>query len=126
VQIIRGLLEETLSTGGATGGPLVRDPLLSTKLYVPSVKPGLVTRRRLTARLNQGAKGRLTLISALAGFGKTTLLGDWRLQNDLPIAWVTLDKGDNDLGRFLAYLVAALGSLRAGFGEDVLDPLSCR
>ena len=99
------------------------DPLLATKLYVPSIKPSLVTRRRLTERLNEGVKGKLTLLSAPAGFGKTTLLGEWRLQNDLPVAWISLDDGDNDLGLFLAYLVAALSSLPAGVEEDVLKPL---
>lgn len=97
--------------------------MLTTKLYVPFVKPNLVTRRRLIERLNEGSRGKLTLVSAPAGFGKTTLLGEWSLQGELPIAWVSLDEGDNDLGRFLAYLVAALGSLWTGVGKDALEPL---
>jgi LuxR family maltose regulon positive regulatory protein len=116
-------LDKTVSAGRALGGTSLKDPLLTTKLYVPTVKPNHVERRRLTELLNGGAKGRLTLISAPAGFGKTTLLSEWSLQSELPIAWVSLDEGDNNLGRFLAYLVAALGTLREGFGEGILDPL---
>ena len=116
-------MDKTVSAGGALGGTSLKDPLLTTKLYVPTVKPNLVERRRLTELLNGGAKGRLTLISAPAVFGKTTLLSEWSLQSELPTAWVSLDEGDNNLGRFLVYLVAALGTLREGFGEGILDPL---
>jgi LuxR family maltose regulon positive regulatory protein len=112
-----------LPTGSASGDTLLKDQLLTTKLYAPLVKPNLVPRRRLTERLNEGVKGRLTLISAPAGFGKTTLLSEWSLQNDLPTAWVSLDEGDNNLGRFLSYVVAALSNLRRGVAEGVLDPL---
>lgn len=114
-------MEERIST--ASSGKSLGDQLITTKLYVPSLKPNLVMRRRLTERLNQGVKGRLALISAPAGFGKTTLLAEWSLQSTLPLAWVSLDEGDNDLGRFLAYLVAALEDMRNGVGEDVLEPL---
>ena len=116
-------MDERISTEGTSSGTSLGDQLLTTKLYVPLVKPNLVTRRRLTERLNEGAKGKLTLVSAPAGFGKTTLLGEWSLQSEVPIAWVSLDNGDNDLGRFLAYLVAALSSLRPDTAEDVLEPL---
>jgi LuxR family maltose regulon positive regulatory protein len=116
-------LDKTVSAGRALSGTSLKDPLLTTKLYVPTVKPTLVERRRLTELLNGGARGRLTLISAPAGFGKTTLLSEWSLQSELPTAWVSLDEGDNNLGRFLAYLVAALRTLREDFGEGVLDPL---
>ena len=116
-------MEKRISTASASSGTLLGDQLITTKFYVPSLKAELVARRRLTERLNQGIKGRLTLISAPAGFGKTTLLGEWSLQSELPIAWVSLDDGDNDLGRFLTYLVAALGNIRTGVGQDVLEPL---
>ena len=116
-------MEKRISTASASSGTLLGDQLITTKFYVPSLKAELVARRRLTERLNQGVKGRLTLISAPAGFGKTTLLGEWSLQSELPIAWVSLDDGDNDLGRFLTYLVAALGNIRTGVGQDVLEPL---
>jgi LuxR family maltose regulon positive regulatory protein len=116
-------VEERISTEDTPSGTSLGDQLLTTKLYAPFVKPNLVTRRRLTERLDEGAKGNLTLISAPAGFGKTTLLGEWILQSESPIAWVSLDEGDNDLGRFLAYAVAALDSLQPGVAEDVLEPL---
>jgi LuxR family maltose regulon positive regulatory protein len=95
--------------------------LLKTKLYIPPVRPGLVSRPRLIERLDEGLRigFKLTLVSAPAGFGKTTLLSEWiagRTQ-DIRIAWLTLDKGDGDLSRFLAYLVAAIQSVDAELGE---------
>lgn len=106
-------------------------PLLQTKLYAPRVRPGLVSRPRLIARLNAGLRRKLTLISAPAGFGKTTLLSEWTqaLTGNTPIrtalgaasplgvvAWLSLDENDNDPTRFLAYLVAALQTVRADLG----------
>jgi LuxR family maltose regulon positive regulatory protein len=82
--------------------------LLQTKLCVPSVRPGLVSRPRLIERLNAGLHRKLTLISAPAGFGKTTLLSEWVADCERPVAWLSLDEGDDDPARFLAYLVAAL------------------
>ncbi|HSK98756.1 MAG TPA: LuxR C-terminal-related transcriptional regulator [Rubrobacteraceae bacterium] len=120
----RNLSEEPYSTASHPGGATLGDPLLTTKLYVPPVQPNLVSRSRLAERVNEGMGGRLTLISAPAGFGKTTLLGEWALQSPLPMAWVWLDEGDNDLGRFLTYVVSALGGLHDDFGvAGVLDPL---
>jgi LuxR family maltose regulon positive regulatory protein len=116
-------VEDKFPTAGVSNGKSLGDQLLTTKLYIPSLRSDFVERRRLTERLNQGARGKLTLISAPAGFGKTTLLGEWCLQSELPIAWVSLDEGDNDPGRFLTYLVAALGKTRTGVGEDILEPL---
>jgi LuxR family maltose regulon positive regulatory protein len=88
-------------------------PLLQTKLHIPPVRPVLVPRPRLLARLNEGITParKLTLVSAPAGFGKTTLLGEWVRQIDRPAAWLSLDEGDDDPARFWAYLTAALGSL---------------
>ncbi len=90
--------------------------LLQTKLYVPSARPELVSRPRLIERLNAGIHCKLTLISAPAGFGKTTLVSEWvaaceRLEAKVGVAWLSLDEGDNDLARFLAYFVAALQTL---------------
>ena len=116
-------MNRTLSTKSGSSGTPLGDPLLSTKLYVPPVLPNLVARRRLTERLNEGTKGKLTLISAQAGFGKTTLLGEWIPKSALPVVWVSLDEGDNDTARFLAYFVAALENLRDGVDENVLAPL---
>ena len=88
-------------------------PLLQDKLYVPPIRPVLVPRPRLIARLNEGLRPacKLTLVSAPAGFGKTTLLGEWIRQIDRPAAWLSLDERDDDPARFWAYLAAALGSL---------------
>lgn len=103
--------------------------LVSTKLHTPPVRPELVSRLRLLARLDQGLHRKLTLISAPAGFGKTTLLGEWthRLAAGSPprarVAWISLDEGDNDPARFAAYLAAALQP-EAGGGPagDALEP----
>jgi LuxR family maltose regulon positive regulatory protein len=91
-------------------------PLLTTKLHIPSPRPNLVSRPRLLERLNEGLHPgyRLTLVSAPAGFGKTTLLSDWSASLDRSTAWFSLDKTDSDLLRFTTYLVAALQALPGG------------
>ena len=87
-------------------------PILATKLYIPPPRPELVLRPRLIERLNEGLHRKLTLISAPAGFGKTTLVSEWVAERaDRPVAWLSLDEGDNDPTRFLTYLVAALQTL---------------
>ena len=115
------------------------DPLLTTKLQIPPVRPDLVPRRRLVARLEaglapagpgEGFARKLTLVSAPAGFGKTTLLAAWaaapagqdpRLAGR--IAWLSLDDADNDPVRFLAYLIAAVQTVEPGLGQDLLPAL---
>ncbi len=95
-------------------------PLLSTKLFLPAPRPTLVPRPRLTARLNEGLSGPLTLVSAPAGSGKTTLLSEWRASEHsrtYALAWLSLDQNDNDPVRFLTYLIAAVATVRPGFGE---------
>jgi LuxR family maltose regulon positive regulatory protein len=74
----------------------------------------------LIERLDAGLDRKLTLISAPAGFGKTTLLSNWVGRLDLPVAWVSLDEGDNDRTRFLVYFVAALQTIESGISETVL------
>ena len=91
-------------------------PILATKLFVPPAQPEAVPRPRLIERLDDGLHRRLTLISAAAGFGKTTLLGEWVVGSGRPAAWLSLDEGDSDPTRFLAYLVAALQTI--DIGED--------
>jgi LuxR family maltose regulon positive regulatory protein len=148
-------------------------PLLQTKLYIPPPRPELVSRPRLIERLNAGLHRKLTLVSAPAGFGKTTLLSEWVAGCGRPVApgpprpartwgagtggtetgpglaqaaspsclpraeptgapsrdgagrtgWVSLDEGDNDPARFLAYLIAALQTVQADVGEAALAAL---
>jgi LuxR family maltose regulon positive regulatory protein len=103
----------------------VTEELLQTKLYIPPLRPNLVPRPQLIERLNQGLQQgcKLILISAPAGFGKTTLVSEWIASNERPAAWLSLDEGDNDHTRFLAYLVAALQTIAPNIGEGVLDVL---
>ena len=85
-------------------------PLLTTKLHVPQARVERVLRPHLVARLQQGLEGKLILVSAPAGYGKTTLICEWLTACKQAIAWVSLDKGDNDPARFWAYILAALQS----------------
>jgi LuxR family maltose regulon positive regulatory protein len=120
-------------------------PVLATKLYLPPPRPNAVVRPRLIARLNEG--GRLILVSAPAGFGKTTLVSEWiadcRLLNadsesfarektlsnqksaigNLKFVWLSLDEDDSDLTRFLTYVVAAMQTIAPQLGEGVLAAL---
>ena len=121
-------------------------PILATKLYVPPPRPNLVPRPQLIARLNQGLQSghKLTLISAPAGFGKTTLLSEWlaNLEPDITkdkqtqhpqsairnpkFCWLSLDEEDNDSTRFLTYLIAALqrsAGEESAVGKGALDML---
>src|SRR5579871_939209 len=98
-------------------------PLLATKLYLPLPRPQLVSRPRLLERLNTGLRHKLTLISAPAGFGKTTLVSEWLAGCERPAAWLSLDEGDNDPARFLAYLIAALQTIAPTLGKGVLGVL---
>jgi len=94
-------------------------PLLTTKLYMPPAGPRWVPRPHLIQQLEEGLRlgHRLTLASAPAGFGKTTLLSHWLHRADRPAAWLSLDDGDNDPDRFLAYLLAALQGIDPAIGQ---------
>src|SRR5438876_5942877 len=98
-------------------------PILATKLYIPSPRPNVVPRLRLIERLNEGLHRKLTLISAPAGFGKTTLTSAWVARCDRPVAWLSLDAGDSDPTRFLTYLVAALQTIAPTMGSGVMAVL---
>lgn len=98
-------------------------PLLTTKLYIPPPRPNLVPRPRLIEKLNKGIAREFTLISAPAGFGKTTILSDWIHQSEMPVAWISLDKGDSDPVHFLNYLIAALQMIEASSGRAALTVL---
>jgi LuxR family maltose regulon positive regulatory protein len=97
--------------------------LLATKLFIPPARPKAVLRPHLFKRLNQGLDNKLILISAPAGFGKTTLLSEWVASCSLPVAWLSLDEGDSDPSRFIAYLVASLQTLAPNIGARVLAVL---
>jgi LuxR family maltose regulon positive regulatory protein len=91
-------------------------PLLTTKLYIPPVRPELVSRPRLLERLNEGMTRKLTLVSAPAGYGKTTLLSEWVAGCD-KVAWLSLDEHDNDPARFWTYVCAAVCQTLPQVGE---------
>ena len=97
--------------------------LLATKLFVPPARAHLVLRQRLLDRLQRGLQGKLTLISAPAGFGKSTLLSAWVARCGRPAAWLSLDERDSDLTRFLTYLVAAVQTIAPAVGHGVLPVL---
>ena len=94
--------------------------LLQTKLYVPRKRPSLVPRSRLIERLDQGLARKLTLVSAPAGFGKTTLVSNWVAECALPTAWLSLDDEDSDPARFLTYLAASLQTIHSELGIATL------
>jgi LuxR family maltose regulon positive regulatory protein len=123
--------------------PAPASPLLATKLYLPPARSNLVPRPRLIERLQAGLKGKLTVLAAPAGFGKTTLLSEWLAPKDeggrmkagvgepsahpssfiprpFKVAWVSLDAGDNDPTRFWSYVCAALDAVLPGVAETAL------
>src|SRR5215210_4128810 len=97
-------------------------PLLLTKLTVPTVRASLVPRSRLSERLEEGTERKLTLVSAPAGFGKTTLLSVWtsEMSSSRSVAWLSLDAADNDPARFWSYFVTAVDRLQPSSGETAL------
>jgi LuxR family maltose regulon positive regulatory protein len=103
-------------------------PTIATKLYVPTRRRGLVSRPRLGERLGRGAESRLTLVSAPAGFGKTTLLAEWldetpidETPGDRRVAWLSLDPADHEPATFWTYVVTALQAAVPGVGPDALE-----
>jgi len=92
-------------------------PLLQTKFHIPAHLATLAPRPRLFTKLNGSLQGKLTLVAAPAGFGKTTLIGDWLRQTTLPAVWLSLDAGDNELQRFLGYLLGALQKAQPSVGQ---------
>jgi LuxR family maltose regulon positive regulatory protein len=107
----------------------VSDRLLATKIHIPPLRSNLVSRPHLIKRLNDGItqNHRLTLISAPAGYGKSTLLVEWVSQLDTQVAWVSLEKGENNPLRFWSYFAASLSTLpplhQAGIGESFIQAL---
>jgi len=99
-------------------GPGVSIPRLEAKLHAPRLARGLVPRARLAARVVRGGEPVLTLVSAPAGFGKTTLLAEWFDDRDRPTAWLSLDRSDSDVAVFCSYLIAAVQSVVPEAGHE--------
>ncbi|BDM79738.1 MalT transcriptional regulator family protein [Acaryochloris marina] len=106
-------------------------PILATKLYIPLPRPEVVSRARLIDYLQGGLNRKFILVSAPAGFGKSTLVSDWvsnyadepSSSDNCTVTWLSLDEEDNDLQRFLSYVIAALRKISSNFGESVLAAL---
>lgn len=123
----------SIATGGLSRGALpveglrynraMSTPLLATKLYRPPHQSNSVRRQRLLAQLNDGLQRNLTLVAAPAGFGKTTLLSQWLAAGARRAAWLTLDDGDSEPARFLAYLLAAVQAVAPQLGNGVMSAL---
>jgi len=97
--------------------------LLRTKLYIPPIRPDQIARPRLVDQINDGLDKTLILVSAPAGYGKTTLVSSWLSERKVSSAWLSLDAGDNDPVRFLQYLLTALLPAAPGIGDDLLGSL---
>jgi LuxR family transcriptional regulator, maltose regulon positive regulatory protein len=112
-------MAEPSTTTPAAAATAQRDVLLATKLHLPGTRAGFVYRPRLADRLARAQGGELILVCAPAGFGKTALLADWARQHRRPVAWLSLDEGDNDPARFWRHVAAALDGIRPGVAERV-------
>jgi LuxR family transcriptional regulator, maltose regulon positive regulatory protein len=115
-----------VSTETRVGAAILTQALVTTKVRAPRTRPNLVTRPRLREAIARNEVCPLTLLSAPAGFGKTTLLAEWsedRSDGGGPVAWISLEGSDNDPARFLTYLVGALREVEEGIGEGVLASL---
>ena len=98
-------------------------PILATKLFIPPLRPKIITRSHLIERLNEGLHRKLTLISAPVGYGKTTLVIDWLSTLNDRAAWLSLDPEDDEPRRFWAYVVAALQTVQPELGVTSLAML---
>jgi len=97
--------------------------MLLTKIHIPSPAKNLVHRSKLFEKLNEGLNRKLILISAPAGFGKTTLISDWINQKQVPAAWNSLNNGDNDPAEFLSYIISGIQTINPQFGASILKLL---
>jgi len=97
--------------------------ILTTKLYIPVQRNHMISRPHLMDLLDASINKKLTLISASAGAGKTTLVAEWISTSKIPITWLSLDKEDNDAIRFLSHVIAAMQRIEEGIGRDLLTQL---
>jgi LuxR family maltose regulon positive regulatory protein len=120
----RAMASRTPDSGEASlADGMLLGPLLMVKAKPPPVRPHAVDRPRLLRQLDDGLRCRLTLISAPAGFGKTTLLSQWAGSAPCRVAWLSLDHTDNDWLRFWSYVVAALQTVYPDAGQPALTVL---
>ena len=94
--------------------------ILATKLIIPPLRSKVVSRPALLKRINDDLDRKLTLISAPAGFGKTTLLSEWAEASGRLVAWVSLDDDDNQSNRFWSYFISSIAMIHEGFGGELL------
>lgn len=104
----------------SSGEVTQQEALLTTKLSIPQARTDSVPRGRLIDQLNEGFDRKLTLVSAPPGSGKTTLLAEWSARSEKPVAWLSLDKGDNELRRFFAHFLGALQGIDPGIEGQAL------
>ena len=105
-------------------GSIRVEQLLTTKLHIPHLSVDLVPRPRLYERLDEGLTRKLTLVSAPAGFGKSTMVTGWLAERDLKSAWLSLDEGDNDTVRFWTYLIASIQTVDEEIGAEARQIVS--
>ncbi len=98
--------------------------MLLTKLHIPSSGQNIVHRTALFEKLNSGLERKLILVSAPAGFGKTTVVSDWIDQKKIPTVWFSIDNGDNDPAVFLGYIISGIQNIHADFGRSALQLLN--
>ena len=98
--------------------------MLLTKLHIPQPKENVVHRSGLFEKLNEGLNRKLILVSATAGYGKTTLVSDWLNQINIPTAWYSADDRDNDPYEFLTFIISAIQTLHKNIGNKSLDLLN--
>ena len=97
--------------------------MLLTKIHIPKTGENLVSRSNLFDKLNEGLKRKLILISAPAGFGKTTVISSWINQYKIPSAWFSINNNDNDIVEFLNYIISGIQCLKKDFGQSALKLL---
>jgi ATP/maltotriose-dependent transcriptional regulator MalT len=99
--------------------------LIDTKLQAPLLPEGLISRTRLVELVRASFRCKLVLVSAPAGYGKTTFLAEWkeREQETTPFAWISLDPNDRDPKRLCAYVIEAVDRIEPGFGDDLRELL---